>query len=89
LRLLQLAQKTKPHSFRISSADELNIPEMIEQFGIEILGITAGASSPQVLVDEICNKLKDYYSNLKIELYPESREDSMNFKLPKNLIQIN
>lgn len=89
LRLLQLAQKTKPHSFRISSADELNIPEMIEQNGIEILGITAGASSPQVLVDEICNKLKDCYSNLKIELYPESREDSMNFKLPKNLIQIN
>ncbi|NCN10740.1 MAG: 4-hydroxy-3-methylbut-2-enyl diphosphate reductase [Leptospira sp.] len=89
LRLLQLAQKTKPKSFRISASEDIDIKAMIEDQEIETLGITAGASSPQVLVDEICKKLNDYYPNLNISLFPGSREDSMNFKLPKNLIQIN
>lgn len=86
LRLLQLAQKTKPNSFRVSSAEELDIKKHILDSNIQILGITAGASSPQVLVDEICDKLKSYFPDLVIELYPGSREDTMNFKLPKNLI---
>lgn len=86
LRLLQLAQKIKPNSFRISSAEELDIKTHILDSNIQILGITAGASSPQVLVDEICDKLKSYFPDLIIELYPGSREDTMNFKLPKNLI---
>lgn len=88
LRLLQLAQKTKPDSFRISSRDELNIEEHIINKNIHKLGITAGASSPQVLVDEICEKLKEHFPDLSVELYPGSREDTMNFKLPKTLIQV-
>lgn len=87
LRLLQLAQKTKPKSFRVSSADELDIPKNIIQAGVEILGITAGASSPQVLVDEICQKIHEAFPDVDIALFPESREDTMNFKLPRNLIQ--
>jgi 4-hydroxy-3-methylbut-2-en-1-yl diphosphate reductase len=87
LRLLQLAQKTKPDSFRISSPEELDVDNLITQKNIQTLGITAGASSPQVLVDEICDKLKQYFPNVTVELFPGSREDTMNFKLPKNLIQ--
>lgn len=87
LRLLQLAQKSKPNSFRVSSAEELDIEKFINQHNITTLGITAGASSPQVLVEEICNKLKENYPEISIELFPDSREDTMNFKLPKNLIQ--
>ncbi|WCL51343.1 4-hydroxy-3-methylbut-2-enyl diphosphate reductase [Leptospira sp. GIMC2001] len=87
LRLLQLAQKTKPLSFRISSAEELDIHKMILENNIETIGITAGASSPQILVDEICNKLSAEFTGLDISLFPESREDTMNFKLPKILIQ--
>jgi len=86
MRLLQLAQKTKPLSFRVSSADELDIEKYILEPGIEVLGITAGASSPQVLVDEICEKLSSRFPGLEIELYPNSREDTMNFKLPKKLV---
>jgi 4-hydroxy-3-methylbut-2-enyl diphosphate reductase len=88
MRLLQLAQKTKPKSFRISSANELNVDEMITKNQISILGITAGASSPQILVDEICEKLIQKFPKVKMDLYPSSREDSMNFKIPKTLIQI-
>jgi 4-hydroxy-3-methylbut-2-enyl diphosphate reductase len=87
MRLLQLAQKSKPNSFRISSAEELDPIAMIEKPGIQTLGITAGASSPQILVDEICERLRSHFPEVKIELFPDSREDTMNFKLPKNLIQ--
>lgn len=87
LRLLHLAQKSKPHSFRVSSAEELDIETMIEKPKIQTLGITAGASSPQILVDEITEKLKVHFPEMGIELFPGSREDAMNFKLPKVLIQ--
>lgn len=86
LRLLELAQKEKPKSFRVSSAEELN-HEFIIQNEIRVLGITAGASSPQVLVDEILKKLKDFFPNVKIENFPNSREDQMSFKLPKELLK--
>lgn len=86
LRLLELAQKAKPNSFRVTTADELD-KEYIKTKNIRILGITAGASSPQILVDEIINKLKEFFPNVKIENYPESREDEMHFKLPKELLK--
>lgn len=86
LRLLELAQKEKPKSFRVSSADELNKEYFLEN-EIKILGVTAGASSPQVLVDEILIKLKNFFPNVNIENFPNSREDQMYFKLPKELLK--
>ena len=86
MRLVQLAQKKKPKSFRVSSADEVT-KEELDKLNIEILGITAGASSPQILIDEIITKLKDFYPNVSVENFPGSREDSMNFKLPKELLK--
>ncbi|AOP34101.1 4-hydroxy-3-methylbut-2-enyl diphosphate reductase [Leptospira tipperaryensis] len=85
LRLLQLAQKSKPHSFKVTGADDLS-KEYIQNNEITILGLTAGASTPQVLVDEIISKLKTFYPNAVVDLFPGSREDSMNFKLPTNLL---
>jgi 4-hydroxy-3-methylbut-2-enyl diphosphate reductase len=86
LRLLELAQKEKPASFRVSSTTELQ-KEYLEKHQIKTLGITAGASSPQVLVDEIIAKLKEFFPNVTVENYPGSREDMMHFKLPKELIK--
>ncbi|EMK11696.1 4-hydroxy-3-methylbut-2-enyl diphosphate reductase [Leptospira sp. serovar Kenya str. Sh9] len=85
LRLLQLAQKSKPNSFKVTGADDLS-KEYIQNNGIGILGLTAGASTPQVLVDEIIFKLKTFYPNAEVKLFPDSREDSMNFKLPGILL---
>lgn len=86
LRLLQLAQKEKPLSFRVASSEELQ-KEYFEKNQISILGITAGASTPQVLVDEITDKLKSFFPGVSVEVFPESREDSMSFKLPKELFE--
>ncbi len=85
VRLLQLAKKTKPLSFRITSKEEVN-PEYIKANEIKTLGITAGASSPQVLVDEIVGELLKHFPNANVSLFPESREDTMSFKLPKDLL---
>ncbi|MCX7998144.1 MAG: 4-hydroxy-3-methylbut-2-enyl diphosphate reductase [Leptospiraceae bacterium] len=86
LRLLELAQKEKPKSFRVSHAEELD-KEYFLQNEIRILGITAGASSPQVLVDEILEKLKNFFPTIEIQDFPDSREDNMYFKLPKELLK--
>ena len=56
MRLLELAQKEKKLSFRVASHEDLDFA-YFETNKIETLGITAGASSPQVLVDEIIEKL--------------------------------
>lgn len=85
LRLLQLAQKSKPSSFKVSSLEELS-KDYIASSGIRILGITAGASTPQILVDEIISKLIQFYPDAVLDLFPGSREDSMSFKLPANLL---
>ncbi|MGJ4747348.1 4-hydroxy-3-methylbut-2-enyl diphosphate reductase [Leptospira sp. SA-E8] len=85
LRLLQLAQKSKPSSFKVSSLEELN-KNYLDSSEIKILGITAGASTPQILVDEIISKLMQFYPEAVLDLFPGSREDSMSFKLPANLL---
>jgi 4-hydroxy-3-methylbut-2-enyl diphosphate reductase len=87
LRLLELAQKEKPNSFRVSSAEELEKEYFLEK-QIQTLGITAGASSPQILVEEILTKLTEFFPNVSIENFPNSREDGMHFKLPKDLLKI-
>jgi 4-hydroxy-3-methylbut-2-enyl diphosphate reductase len=86
MRLLELAQKTKPLSFRVANANEVN-NEYIIQNKISILGITAGASTPQVLVDEIISKLRILFPEVLVSAFPESREDLMKFKLPKELLK--
>jgi 4-hydroxy-3-methylbut-2-enyl diphosphate reductase len=86
LRLEQLALKTKPKSFRVSSASEIT-KDSFDKREIEILGITAGASSPQILIDEIIAKLKTFYPDVEVANFPESREDQMNFKLPRELLK--
>ncbi|TGL74142.1 4-hydroxy-3-methylbut-2-enyl diphosphate reductase [Leptospira jelokensis] len=86
VRLCQLAKKTRPASFQISKKEDVD-PKHITDSGIKILGITAGASSPQVLVDEIVEEILKHFPNAKVSLFPESREDNMSFKLPKELLK--
>lgn len=85
LRLLQLAQKSKPLSFKVTSVEDLDKNRILSA-SIKTLGITAGASTPQILVDEIIAKLMQFYPQASVELFPGSREDSMSFKLPSNLL---
>lgn len=86
VRLCQLAKKTRPDSFQISRKEDVN-PDHIKNSKIKILGITAGASSPQVLVDEIVGEILKHFPDAKVSLFPASREDTMSFRLPKELLK--
>ncbi|OPZ77191.1 MAG: 4-hydroxy-3-methylbut-2-enyl diphosphate reductase [Alphaproteobacteria bacterium ADurb.Bin438] len=50
---------------------------------INVLGITAGASAPEILIDNILKKAKNYF-NIEIE-NSDGKEENLNFKLPKGI----
>lgn len=53
-RLFQIAKQKNKNSFFISNVKKINL-EKFSKF--KIIGVSAGASAPEWLIDEICNKL--------------------------------
>ncbi len=51
--------------------------------GIKALGLAAGASAPEVLVDEVINAFRDYY-DVTVE-YVETAQENVEFKVPRIL----
>jgi len=51
--------------------------------GVSVLGLSAGASAPEILIEEVIGKARDYY-NVELEEVAITRED-VTFKLPKIL----
>lgn len=86
IRLLEMAQLSKPISFRVNSVDEISKDDISDN-NIKILGITAGASSPQIVIQEILRKLEYFFPEVEILPFPGSSEDTMNFKVPNNLFK--
>ena len=54
--------------------------------GVERLGITAGASAPEVLVDEVISALRTRYDVTVVEV--ETAKESVHFKVPRVLREI-
>ncbi|WP_299374861.1 4-hydroxy-3-methylbut-2-enyl diphosphate reductase [uncultured Kiloniella sp.] len=52
--------------------------------GVKTLGITAGASAPEILVEEVIDAFKDHY-NVSIEEI-NIRDENVIFKVPKTLL---
>ncbi|KHS46533.1 MULTISPECIES: 4-hydroxy-3-methylbut-2-enyl diphosphate reductase [Novosphingobium] len=81
LRLVEVAERMGTRSRLIQRANEID-PEWLE--GVNTLGLTAGASAPEVLVREVVAKIG--------ELRPISEEtvttaeEKMVFKLPRQLL---
>ena len=79
-RLCELAERNGAHAYLLDRADDIK-PEWLE--GCQSLGITAGASAPEVLVQEIIHRL--------IELGAEKPEEragkteNIVFSMPKEL----
>ena len=51
--------------------------------GVSAVGLTAGASAPQVLVDEVINAFRDRY-DVTLELV-ETAQENIEFKVPRVL----
>lgn len=79
-RLREVAERVGTPAYLIDGADELN-----EDWfkGVEKVGITAGASAPEILVEEIIERLYTF-SDVTVETMP-GVEENVEFPLPKGL----
>lgn len=80
-RLQNLAQECGAVSYLIDNYADINIAELT---GVSVVGITAGASAPEVLVRNIISFLQDNFKNVTIENLEGITED-IHFRLPKKL----
>lgn len=79
-RLSELARREGVESYLIDGAHEIN-PDWVA--GKQRIGLTAGASAPQVLVDGVIARLRELGAGRVGEL--EGEPESMVFALPKEL----
>ena len=79
-RLRELAQRRGANAYLIDTAEEIQ-PEWLE--GAECVGITAGASAPEQLVQEVAARLVALGGQAPKEL--KGREENIVFSMPKAL----
>ena len=80
LRLAEVAQRLDVPSVLIQRAAELDM----RWIDVQTLGITAGASAPEVLVRELVDRLTEHFD--VSEEYVTTATESMVFKLPRALM---
>ncbi|MDF1529011.1 MAG: 4-hydroxy-3-methylbut-2-enyl diphosphate reductase [Sedimenticola sp.] len=81
-RLKELAKQSDTTAYLIDRADDIN-PDWLT--GINRVGLTAGASAPDLLVEEVIEKLKSWGASSVQTL--SGREENVTFSLPKALQQ--
>lgn len=79
-RLRELAKRMGRRAYLIDHAGEL---ERTWFDGVQNIGITAGASAPEVLIDEVIQTLQAWGADAPISI--EGREENITFSLPKAL----
>ncbi len=81
VRLAEIASIQGVPSYRISNSNELNYEWVNDANNI---GITAGASTPEVLMDDLIGKLKNKYEISDIDTI-EGIHEKVEFKLPEEI----
>ncbi len=79
-RLRELAQRAGAEAHLIDSADEIDPNWLVE---IERIGVTAGASAPEVLVQAVIERLRELGAEAPEEL--AGTPESIQFSLPREL----
>ncbi|HGN1197401.1 TPA: 4-hydroxy-3-methylbut-2-enyl diphosphate reductase [Proteus mirabilis] len=79
-RLAELAQRAGKPSYLIDSAEDI---DEIWVSHANIVGVTAGASAPDILVQQVLARLKAFGAEEVIEL--SGREENIAFEVPKEL----
>ncbi|MEG1654488.1 MAG: 4-hydroxy-3-methylbut-2-enyl diphosphate reductase, partial [Hafnia sp.] len=79
-RLAELAQRAGIPAFLIDSAEDIR-EEWLE--GVNCIGVTAGASAPDILVQEVIKRLQALGGEGSVEM--QGREENIVFEVPKEL----
>ncbi|EYU16210.1 4-hydroxy-3-methylbut-2-enyl diphosphate reductase [Photorhabdus aegyptia] len=79
-RLAELAQRVGKPAYLIDSAEDIK-EEWIT--GTSLIGVTAGASAPDILVQQVIERLKNLGADSVRELH--GREENIVFEVPKEL----
>jgi len=81
-RLVEVSKKLDTKSYLIDSAEAIR-PEWLE--GVNTVAVTAGASAPEVLVQDVVDVLQNmgYGSVDEVEVMPEN----VRFGLPPEIVQ--
>ena len=80
-RLRELGEETGTTSYLIPDADSLD-PAWLD--GVRTVGITAGASAPEVLVQGLIDRLRDRFDVTVSDL--DGIEERVTFRLPRELL---
>ena len=79
-RLRELAERMDCRAYLIDNATEMDRSWFA---GIQSVGVTAGASAPEILIQEVLQQLQDWGGDLTSEL--SGIEENVTFSLPKAL----
>ena len=79
-RLAELAQRAGIPAFLIDSAEDIR-EEWLD--GVNCIGVTAGASAPDILVQEVIKRLQALGGEGSVEM--QGREENIVFEVPKEL----
>ncbi|PHM71112.1 4-hydroxy-3-methylbut-2-enyl diphosphate reductase [Xenorhabdus kozodoii] len=79
-RLAELAQRVGKPAYLIDSADDI---QQAWVTGMSAVGVTAGASAPDILVQQVIERLKTFGAKTVNELH--GREENIVFEVPKEL----
>ena len=82
-RLRELAEKRDVPAYLIDGAEEIQADWLD---GKRNVGLTAGASAPEILVEQVCSRLTELGANVQTE--DEGVVENVSFVLPKELRRI-
>ena len=81
-RLVEVAAKRGIHSVLIENASDI-VPEWLN--GVECVGVSAGASTPEFLIEQVIDRLKALHGADVEVNSPVEVDEGMTFKLPQEL----
>jgi 4-hydroxy-3-methylbut-2-enyl diphosphate reductase len=79
-RLKEVAERRDTPAYLIDNADEIKREWLKEK---QRIGVTAGASAPEVLVEQVINRLQEWGADAVDE--SQGRRETITFSLPKEL----
>lgn len=79
-RLRELSEKLNTKAYLIDNADEINASWLDK---VAVIGVTAGASAPELLVEQVVERLTELGVITTSEL--DGRQEKIEFSLPKEL----